>query len=256
MVLASTSLSVHAQKIQSTVIDSQTNEKLPYATITTKDANDKVLGGAITDGECNFEISLTPAVQGIEIGHLGYTSQLFNRPFDFAKGKPILLDDDSEVLSEVVVEGQKTSREFLIDRKVINFGSDLQTAGGTVMEAFEQLPELETDPVTNNISLRGGANVRILVNGKPSPLNNADLLDQIDANQVEKVEIITSPSAKYQADGASGIINIILKDKVVKGLAGSINLEGRTNPAYGVSGNITGGFGIVNLQARAGNRDS
>ncbi|MEM6526612.1 MAG: outer membrane beta-barrel family protein, partial [Bacteroidota bacterium] len=129
-------------------------------------------------------------------------------------------------------------------------------AGGTVLEAFEQLPELEIDPITQNISLRGGSNVRILVNGRPSPLNNADLLDQIDAGQVESVEIITSPSARYQADGASGIVNIILKDQVIKGLAGSINIEGRTNPAYGVSGNVTGGFGKVNIQARAGYRDT
>ncbi|MGD1961963.1 MAG: TonB-dependent receptor domain-containing protein [Fulvivirga sp.] len=254
-VLMVTTLSF-AQKVKGKIIDNQSKEPLSYATITIKDVEYKVLGGTITDEAGNFELSFSQQVHSVEVAHLGYMTKVLTAPFNFKKDLSISLEADSDVLSEVVIEGEKTSREFLIDRKVINFGSDLQTAGGTVMEAFEQLPELEIDPTTQNISLRGSSNVRILVNGRPSPLNNADLLDQIDAGQVEKVEIITSPSARYQADGASGIVNIILKDQVIKGLAGSVNIEGRTNPAYGVSGNVTGGFGKINIQARAGYRDT
>lgn len=246
----------NAQKIQGVISDSTSGEVLPYATITTFNQERAIIGGAITDQDGEFNFPLTDEVEVIEIAHLGYVTKVIKKPFDFGKRLIVSLNTDNEVLAEVVVEGEKTNREFLIDRKVINFGNDLQTAGGTVMEAFEQLPEIETDPVTQSISLRGNANVRILVNGKPSPLNNADLLAQIDAIQVEKVEIITSPSAKYQADGASGIVNIILKDKVIKGIAGSVSLEGRSNPAYSTGANLTGGFGKFNLQANARYRDS
>ncbi|MEQ9006742.1 MAG: TonB-dependent receptor, partial [Ekhidna sp.] len=102
----------------------------------------------------------------------------------------------------------------------------------------------------------GSANVRILIDGKPSPLNNADLLAQINASHVERVEIITAPSAKFQADGQSGIINIVLKDKVIKGLAGSIDLDGRTNPRYGSGINLTFGLGELNIQGGASYRNS
>lgn len=254
-VLLCISISLYAQKIQQVVIDEDTQQPLAYATITAKDDEGKVVGGTITDDKGYFELAVSPEVETLEVAHLGYTSLVLTQPFP-KRGAGITLSIDSQVLSEVVVAGEKTNREYLIDRKVINFGSDLQAAGGTVMEAFEQLPEIETDPITQTISLRGNANVRILVNGKPSPLNNADLLEQIEASRVDRVEIITSPSAKYQADGASGIINIILKDKVITGVAGSVNVEGRSNPGYGINGNLTGGFGNFNLQASGGYRDN
>ncbi len=244
---------LRAQKMQYSIIDGDSKEPLSYATITALSDSSTVLGGTITDAEGSFELIISKNIRKLEVAHLGYATLILTAPFP-KKGTVIELDIDGELLSEIVVEGEKTSREFLIDRKVINFGNDLQSAGGTVLEAFEQLPEIETDPVTQTISLRGNSNVRILVNGKPSSLNNADLLDQIDASQVDKVEIITSPSAKYQADGASGIVNIILKDKVIKGLAGNINVEGRSIPRYGASGNLTSGFRNFNLQASAGYR--
>ena len=148
-----------AQKVKGKIIDNQSKEPLSYATITIKDVEYKVLGGTITNETGSFELSLSQQVHSVEVAHLGYMTKVLPTPFNFKKDLSISLEADSEILSEVVIEGEKTSREFLIDRKVINFGSDLQTAGGTVMEAFEQLPELEIDPTTQNISLRGSSNV-------------------------------------------------------------------------------------------------
>lgn len=244
-----------AQKLKGQIKDSVTNETLPYATLAAMDQAGKIITGTLANEEGKFELMITQKVVQLNVSHLGYKTTSLYAPFTSDKSLIITLATDENILEEVVIEGDRTSREFLIDRKVINFGYDLQSSGGTVLEALDQLPEIETDPISNDIRLRGSGNVRILIDGQPSPLNNTDLLAQIDASQVERVEIITAPSAKYQADGQSGIINIVLKNKVVKGLAGTINMDGRTNPGFGTGINLTGGFGNFNIQSGISYRD-
>lgn len=243
-----TGFNVFSQKVSGIVMDSTSQEVLPYATVSAKSKDNKILSGTLTDYQGRFSFQVPTDAETIEISYMSYETSVFKKPFDKLKLSNIRLSVSPITLEGVVVKSEKTTSEFLIDRKVINFGTDLQASGGTITEAFEQLPEIEVNPGTGDLRLRGNGNVRILVNGKPSPLNNQDLLSQINASEVEKVEIITSPSAKYQADGLAGIINIVLQDKVIKGLAGSVNINGRTNPGYGGSVNLTSGFGRFSIQ--------
>ncbi len=226
-----------------------TNEALPYATVTLKDRAGKTIGGSMANMKGNFIIKLIKEAKLLEVGFIGYNTQFIRLPLLNPKGLKILLHSTSTTLNNVTVSGERTTREFLIDRKVINFGTDIQAAGGTVLEAFEQLPELEVNPTTGELLMRGNSNVKILVNGKPSPLNPQDLLNQINASEVEKVEIITAPSARYQADGLTGIINIVLINKTVKGFEGGVNLNARTNPGYGLDINLKTGIKNINLQS-------
>ena len=143
-------------------------------------------------------------------------------------------------LDEVVVEGDRTTVQQFVDKKVINIGSDLLATGGDATAVLSQLPEIRADE-NGGISLMGSQNVRVLINGKPSPLSTVELLRQIPSNQIETIEIITAPSAKYQADGMTGIVNIIIKQEIDTGWSGSvdasINTLGSTttgaNVAYG-----------------------
>ncbi|MEQ9167633.1 MAG: outer membrane beta-barrel family protein, partial [Fulvivirga sp.] len=180
----------------------------------------------------------------------------FEHPFDQKVFEVVGLSINAQELEEVVVESSKTTREFKIDRKVINVGADLQTAGGSAIEIFQQLPEVEIDPISSDVRLRGASGVRVLVNGKPSPLNTADLLAQIDASQIEKIEIISSPSAKYQADGLSGLVNIVLKNQVIQGISANASLFARTNPGHGFNTSIVSGFDKLNLQGGFSFRDN
>ncbi len=254
--LAIAFLDGYGQKINGLVRDSATLEPLPFATISAIAANGKVISGSLSDDGGRFTFTLPKETAAVEIGFMGYNTQRLDPPFGNIRELQIDLAVQSTLLNDIVVEGERTTREFLIDRKVIHFGSELQASGGTVLEAFGQLPELEVNPSTGDLFLRGNSNVRILVNGKPSPLNNQDLLEQINASEVEKVEIITSPSARYQADGLAGIINIVLDHKVVKGLAGTLNLNARTNPGHGASFNLKSGFGRFNVQGTVSHRDN
>ena len=244
------------QKREGVVRDSTSGEALPFATISIKSVEGRILTGTLTDEKGQFAVTIPESAAIMEIGHIGYQTMTIEGPFTSGKLRNILLKQDQMQLDEVVISGERTTREFLIDRKVINFGAELQTAGGTVLEAFEQLPEVETNRITGDVLLRGSSNVRILVNGKPSPLNNQDLLAQINAAQVQKVEIITAPSAKYQADGLAGIINIVLKDKVIKGISGNGTLDARTNPGYAGSINLTSGFKAFNIQGSISHRNN
>jgi outer membrane receptor protein involved in Fe transport len=243
-----------SQKVSGVVMDSTSKEVLPYATVSAKSKDNKILSGTLTDYQGGFSFQVPTDAASIEISYMSYESHIIHRPFDHLKASQIMLSVSPITLDGVVVQSEKTTSEFLIDRKVINFGTDLQASGGTVIEAFEQLPEIEINPGTGDLRLRGNDQVRILVNGKPSPLNNQDLLAQINTSEVDKVEIITSPSAKYQADGLAGIINIVLQDKVIKGISGSVNINARTNPGYGGSVNLTSGFGRFNIQGTLSHR--
>ena len=131
---------------------------------------------------------------------------------------------DGNILDEVVVVGEKTEVEIKLDKTVYNIGKDLTLRGSSVSDVLDNLPSVAVD-IDGNVSLRGNQSVRILINGKPSGLvgiSSNDALKQFPSESVEKVEIITSPSARYNAEGTAGIINIVLKKNKLAGLNGSI----------------------------------
>jgi hypothetical protein len=143
-------------------------------------------------------------------------------------------------LEEVVVTAETTQVEVRLDKKIYNIGKDLTTAGGTVADALNNVPSVSVD-IEGGISLRGNENVRILINGKPSAMagfGNTDVLSQLPADAIERVEVITSPSARYDAEGTAGILNIILRKEKTLGFNGSVSARAGHPDQAGLSANV------------------
>lgn len=216
--------------ISGRVLDANLNEPLPYVNIVVKDATSKVLTGGITDNEGNFTIEKIPEgnIQ-VEITFIGYKTILKNETI--GKGNynikmgDILLEESSEGLDEVTVVAETSTIQQKVDRKVINIGKDLQTAGATASEIMNNLPSVSVDQQSGAISLRGNQNVRVMVDGKLSNIPADQLLKQIPSTSIKSIELITNPSAKYNPEGMSGIINIVLHKNTQIGFNGNINVS-------------------------------
>lgn len=158
---------------------------------------------------------------------------------------------DAQALGEVSIIAERTTVEIKLDKKIYNVGSDLTVRGGTVSDVLDNVPSVSVD-VEGNVSLRGNDNVTILINGKPSGLvglNSTDALRQLPAESIERVEVITSPSARYDAAGTGGIINIILRRSKLQGFNGAVTANVGYPTSAGISGNVnyrTGDFNFFN----------
>lgn len=236
------------------VIDQGTKEPLPYVNIVVKDAANKLITGGITNDAGTFKISNLPLGKSIvEIQFIGYKT--INRPINIArKNKKINLGtielaEDSSVLEEVEVRAETSSVTQKVDRKVINVGKDLTSAGATASELLNNVQSVSVDSQSGNISLRGNENVRVLVDGKPTNIPAAQLLKQLPSSAIKSVELITNPSAKYNPEGMSGIINIILNKNANMGFNGSLNtgVEAGHYVRYNASTNMNYKTGKVNF---------
>ncbi len=210
------------------VVDKVSKEALPYVNIIAKDASQKIITGGITNDKGEFSISRIPlGTYFIEIQYIGYkllTKQVvFNNKQLHVNLQTIQLTEDTTALEDVIVRAETSTVVQKIDRKVINVGKDLTAAGTTASELLNNVQSVSVDSQTGNISLRGNENVRILVDGKPTNVSAAQLLQQIPSSSIKSIELITNPSAKYNPEGMSGIINIILQKNAKKGFNGSIN---------------------------------
>ena len=211
------------------VIDKTTKEPLEYATLVLQSVrNPSRVTGGITDENGKFSVETLPGRYNIRIEYISYTTyrledQLLRASKDFGQ---IELALDVEQLEAVEVVGERTTVELRLDKKVYNVGSDLTVKGGSVTDVLDNVPSVSVD-VEGNISLRGNESVRILINGKPSALSglNPETLQQLPAEAIEKVEVITNPSARYDAEGTAGILNIILKQSKTAGVNGSVSLN-------------------------------
>ena len=255
-VLCSITYTLNAQQkfeITGSVIDQETNEPLEYATIVLRPTNGDPVDGGLTDANGNFKIDVKKGTYNISIEFISFESyKLPNKEInkDINLGK-IVLHVASKKLDEVEIIAEKTTVEIKLDKKIYNVGKDLTVRGGTVSDVLDNVPSVSVD-VEGNVALRGNDNVTILINGKPSGLvglNSTDALRQLPADAIEKVEVITSPSARYNAEGTGGILNIILRRSKLQGFNGAIT----TNVGYpfqaGISGNInyrTGDFNFFN----------
>ena len=236
------------------VIDKDTNEPLEYATIAFIDKSlNKIVTGGITDSNGFFNIKVKKGIYDITIEYISFKKQsIRNKLLTEDENIGVFkLELDIEALDAVEIIAERTTVEIKLDKKIYNVGKDLTVRGGTVSDVLDNVPSVSVD-VEGNVSLRGQDNVRILINGKPSGLvglNSTDALRQLPAEAIEKVEVITSPSARYDAEGTAGILNIILRRSKLQGLNGAITLSASEPTAAGISGNInfrTGDFNIFN----------
>ncbi len=211
------------------IIDKVLQQPIAYAAIVikTKDgSNDKT--GGITQEDGTFEIKNLPEGDLIfEVQFIGYKTHSQQITISKKDRKlnlgTIALEEEAEELSNVEVVGERTTIEQKIDRKVINVGKDLTTMGPTASDIMSNIPSVNVDQQTGELTLRGNSNVRVMVDGKLSNVPVAQLLRQIPSTSIKSIELITNPSAKYNPEGMSGIINIVLHKNANIGFNGTIN---------------------------------
>jgi outer membrane receptor protein involved in Fe transport len=228
-------------KISGKVVDKVTNQPLEYTTITVQNvANSSDITGGITNNKGEFEFDVDLGVYDIKIEFIPYKvieikQKKIVSAFNLGT---ISLSEDVTQLKEIVIRNEKTTVEIKLDKKVYNVGNDIMVKGGTVSDVLDNIPSVSVD-ADGAVSLRGNADVRILIDGKPSnAINIAEALRQIPADAIDKVEVITNPSARYDSEGGGGLLNIILKKGKNQGLNGIFILSSGYPENYGASGNL------------------
>lgn len=233
-----TTLGQSTAKITGTVVDSATRKALPYASVSLLKADSFYLGTAASE-QGKFELSPAPGKYIIEVSVMGFKKRSLPLVVDKSSNKSLLIELASETgaLKEVTITQLKALVEDKGDRIVYNAEKDISNAGGTAADVLRKVPMITVD-LNGNVQMRGSSNLRILINGKPSSMmarNLADALRQMPANIIKSVEVITSPGAKYDAEGSAGVINIITK-KGLQGFNGSVNATaGNFNRSVGGS---------------------
>lgn len=228
-------------KISGKVVEKISKQPLEYATITFLEPNNqKPVAGGITNPNGEFDIEVKPGVYDIKIEFISF--KLFEIKQKNLQSNSTLglisLEENPNQLNEVIIRSEKTTVEIKLDKKVYNVGNDLMVKGGTVSDVLDNIPSVAVD-VEGNISLRGNENVRVLIDGKPSnAINIAEALRLIPADAIEKVEVITNPSARYDAEGGGGLLNIILKKGKNQGLNGTFIASAGYPENYGLSGTL------------------
>ncbi|RDV12942.1 TonB-dependent receptor [Pontibacter diazotrophicus] len=233
--------------VRGKVLDAQTGLPLPYANVRLfKSVDNGLISGNMTDEEGQFTLDAPLGEHYALIDFMGYKA-LKSTVFTLTPENPThhlgtlkLLVAEATALKEVVVQAEKSTMELSLDKKIFNVGKDLANAGGSATEILSNIPSVSVD-AEGNVKLRGSGNVRILIDGKPSGLvsfKGGSGLQQLQGSLIEKVEIITNPSARYEAEGMSGIINIVLKKERKSGFNGSFEVIAGEPTNYGGAANV------------------
>jgi outer membrane receptor protein involved in Fe transport len=228
--------------ISGTVIDQLSGEPVPYATVVAlASSTQEIIAGSTTSKVGEFSIASSFSEVFLTVSFMGYLTDTIpdlkavNGRIDVGT---IELSQNQQLLDEVIVAGEVSRTTFELDKRVFNVGKDLSSTGASALEVLNNVPSVNVN-IEGEISLRGSTGVQILINGKPSVLadEQSNALGTITADMIESVEVITNPSAKYNAAGTSGILNIVLKKDERNGLNGSISLNTGTpdNHSFGVS---------------------
>ncbi len=221
------------------VIDSSFDIPVEYANAMLYNQIDSVAVAAdATDQDGNFIITVQqPGIFYLDVTFIGYESKIISDirigrgNFDVTIGDITLLNR-SIILDEAEVSVEQYSVEYKIDKKIIRAGKQATTISGSAVDVLENSPSVSVD-IDGNVSMRGSSNFTVMVNGRPSLLESNDVLEQIPASTIDNIEIITNPSAKYDPDGISGIINVILKKNRLEGISGTVNANGGFTGRYG-----------------------
>ena len=215
-------------KVSGKIIDEQSKEPVEYATVSILTRQDSsLINGVTTTSEGLFEFDLSPGDYLLRIQFISYETHEISlnvgdkkRQFDIGT---IMIHESVSELEEIIVEGMRTDVEMKLDKRVYNISDDIINKGLNMADMLNNLPSISVD-VDGNVSLRGNTAVKILVDGKPSGLVGIDdntALRLLNSNLVERIEVITNPSARYEAEGTAGVINIVMKKEAKKGVNGS-----------------------------------
>ena len=248
-------------KIEGVVIDKETQDPLEYTTISLlNDSSPDLIQGGITDKNGKFIIEVFPGKYNITLEYIGFDKIIL-------KDKVISINEDfgifeleivTESLNEVELVGERTEVEIRLDKRIYNVGKDITVRGGSVADVLDNVPSVSVD-VEGNVALRGNQNVRILINGKPSGLvglSGPQGLRSLPAESIDKVEVVTSPSARYEASGTAGILNVILKKEELEGFNGSFILNGGAPTTYGGNATLNWRTKKLNIFSTTSLRDS
>lgn len=235
-------------KVVGQVIDELSGQPVPFASISIRRERDSTIAaGQLANEEGQFILNQLPFGRyKLQVNFMGFDPWVSDS-FSLSKRTGILFDagvirlkSRINSLEEAIIIEEASTLEMLIDRRVFNVGSDLSAAGGTASELLVNVPSVSVD-IDGNISLRGSSNIQILIDGRPSGIagtaENA-FLEQIPASAIDRIEIITNPSAKYDPDGMAGILNIILKKNKLKGF------QGQVQATFGTSDNYNSSFSL------------
>ncbi|MCF8390453.1 MAG: TonB-dependent receptor [Bacteroidales bacterium] len=231
-------MSVRESLIKGVIYDDDTNSPVEFTSVALYSMRDSSLvTGTISGPDGSFILKELPYGKYYLIANfMGYEKQtkedLTLTPKQiFIDVGELRLSHSAQELDEVEVIASQAHVEYKIDRKVINVGQDINAATGTAVDVLQNTPSVNVD-IDGNVSLRGSGNFTVLIDGKPSPLTGSDALQQIPANAIRNIEIITNPSAKFDPDGMAGIINIISKKNALQGLSGVVNTTLGTGEKY------------------------
>ncbi|CAM1366553.1 conserved exported protein of unknown function [Tenacibaculum soleae] len=238
------------------IIEANSKQPLEYATLVLTHLKSKRVSGGITDAKGSFTIEVPKGIYAIKVEFIGFkTKNLQNKKLITNTNLgTITLSEDTETLEEVEIIAEKSTVEIRLDKKIYNVGKDMTVKGGTASDVLDNVPSVNVDAV-GAVSLRGNENVRILIDGKPSALvglTGTDALRNLPADAIEKVEVITSPSARYDAEGTAGILNIILRKGKITGFNGSLNVTAGNPDMLRVAPNLNYRTKKVNLFSNIG----
>lgn len=245
------------------IVDSQTNSGVELATISVLNLKDSSLvGGSMADEKGKFIIENLPnGKYWLKISFLGYNtieSAIFtiddkNKRVNLNE---IKLSPSDYALQQVTITGEKALFQNTIDRKIFNVDKNLVGAGGTSLDALQNIPSVSVD-LDGNVTLRGSGNVNVLIDGKPQSITNENktsILQQLPASTIERIELITNPSSKFDAEGTAGIINIVLKKNKQQGYNGTIAIGAGLGGKYNTSANLNFKTSKYNLFTNVGAR--
>ncbi|WP_345026987.1 outer membrane beta-barrel family protein [Ravibacter arvi] len=218
-----------SSKIRGVIQDESSGAALPFASVRLFHLPDSTfISGEVSDLDGKFEVTLKEGRYWLLFEFVGYNQE--KRQVTVAGTMTdigaVKLKAATKNLDEVVVQGEKSTYEVALDKRIFNVGKDLANAGGNAIEILNNVPSVAVD-LEGNVSLRGSSSVRILVDGKPSGLvsiKGGAGLQQLQGSMIERIEVITNPSARYEAEGMGGIINIVLKKEQKEGLNGSFDI--------------------------------
>ncbi len=246
---------MQGEKVTGLIFDKASKLPMQFSDVALYRATDSVfVARCVTDAKGQFSFaSVCAGRYYVEYSFIGYETSRTSAfsvgsqgGFDLGK---LYLFPSSEQLDEVVVQGRRSNYSLHLDKRVFNVGADLASTSGSVSDLMRNVPSVQVD-VEGNVSLRGSESVNILIDGKPSTLMNVrtrtDALRQIPASEIDRIEVITNPSAQYKPDVMSGIINLIMKKEKQKGWSGNVSANvgtgGRRNATLSIAyntGNIT-----------------